>query len=81
MTAMPAGHRPQLVTIAEAAAVCEVWPDTVRRWLDRRQVTRYRIGTHVRVDLAECVATRTRLSHRGRQPSATVGITLGQRCA
>lgn len=81
MTVMPAGHRPQLVTITEAAAICDVWPDTIRHWLTKRIVTRYRIGTNVRVDLAECVATRSKHRARTRGNRASVHIAGRRSCA
>lgn len=61
---------PQLVTVAVAAALCEVWPDTVRQWLNKGKLTRYRFGTGIRVDLVECRTLKGRHRAHARNVSA-----------
>lgn len=44
---------PHLVSSATAAELLEVHPRTVRRWIEEEDLTPYRMGRTVRVDMNE----------------------------
>lgn len=51
---MPTRAHKDLVTLDQAAEVCQVTPKTIRRWISDGRVTGYRLGPRLlRVDRAE----------------------------